>query len=599
MKKTFVALAGILLLFSYAVAEDIVLSVDTNSTYKPTTIVNGNFDECPWQGFVYGGQTYEVAELKANAQNVQNNSTSNSTINNTTGDVSGKLWNGVDGGWNTTEITLFPYGKLYDWTKKVSKSFTKYAVQATYVSTFDSLTDFSFIEMNGYHPCVFYQDLTTHGKDVIRWTLKHARRVNSEEERIAVQIGAPETDSTGNLVPATASTGSDPLNPKIKKDGWAKFNYNGVTNNDSEHPYGFGNTSDLRYLTITTSDALGTWLPASGVYVVPEKQNVTRFAFISELPSASSKNSANGNLLDSITFSTLIGNLNAYADWDASVVISGYWGETDTSKQLWVELVDETGKNLGTEKIAMSSVSGKNFKVVIPQSVVTSANSVKIYHQDYVDAAVTIKIERHYHGDELFGVWNYSDKLPTTGRYALGTDVVLSSNVTLTGNSDMVDYGGAKICLNGHKISGANVIVAAGENALTITSLPVYDDGKTGSIESQLEVTGGNFTLTGGNVSTFKVTNGTCTLGGNVDIKTLSLTAGKVLTVASGLTGSIYLDSSTLYNLGVDGSVITSGFGAAGLKLGDVINLPAGVTDSRLVKTKSGELKVKRHKASW
>ncbi len=586
MKKTLAVLAGTFILFSYAAADEISVNIDENSSYIPTEIVNGDFDECPWQGFVYDNNVYTTLSLETKA----------GTILTDVGgkDVSSKLWNGVDGGWNTTETTLFTYGKLYDWTKKVNGSFIKYAVQATYVSTFNSLTDFSFIEMNGYHPCVFYQDLTTHGKDVIRWTLKHARRVSSEEERIAVQIGAPETDSDGKLLPATASTDSDPLNPKIKKDGWAKFNYNGVTNNDSEHPYGFGNTSDLRYLTITTSDALGTWLPASGVYIVPEKQDVTRFAFISELPSASSANSANGNLLDSITFDTLIGNLNAYADWDASVVISGYWGETTTTKQLWVELLDENKNTLATEKIDMSSVSKKNFKVVIPQSVVTSAKYVKIYHQDYVSAAETIEIERHYHGSELFGVWNYSDKLPTTGRYALGTDVVLSSDVTLTGDSAMAELGGAKICLNGHKISGANVVVAAGENKLTITSLSTYDDA-VGSIEKQLEITGGDFTLNGGNAATLKISGGNCTVTGLVNVDALNVASGKVLTIDSALdTGS----AITLTETPQPGT-ITSGFGARGLDIGQVINLPTGITDWLLIKTKAGELKIKQHKSGW
>lgn len=582
MKKPLAVLTGTFILLSFAAAEDttITVSVDSNSSYEPTTIVNGDFNECPWQGFVLNGTTYTASYLRENAGKVLSDSQDKA--------VDSKLWNGVGEGWNTTETTLFPYGKLYDWAKRVDGVFVPYAVNATYVSTFSNVPNFSFIEMNGHVQSVFYQDLTTHGKDVIRWTLDHARR-NNVEERISVQIGAPERDSSGNLVPATSKEDTDPLNPKIKQEGWAKFSYDGVTNNDSSHPYGFSNTTDLRYLTIKTTDDLGVWKTASGVYIIPENQNVTRFAFISELPSTG----ADGNLLDSITFSTLIGNLNAYADWNASVVVSGYWGET-TSKNLCIELLKEDGSSISTKQIAMSSVSGKNFKIEIPASVVSGAKYVKIYHQDYESAAETIEIERHYHGDELFGVWNYSDKLPATGRYALGTDVVLSSDVTLTGSSEMASHGGAKICLNGHTISGANVIVKSGDNKLTITSISTYDKS-LGTIQNQLEVKDGDFTLNGGNVSTLKVTDGTCTVTGLVNVGTLNVASGKVLTIDSNIDkgSAIYLPAEP------QTGVFTSGFAGGGLDIGQVINLPSGVTDYLLLKTKSGELKVKQHKSAW
>ncbi len=565
MKKTFTALAGILLLFSYAGADDIVLSVDTNSTYTPTTIVNGDFDECPWQGFVYGGTTYTTAYLRQNAGNI---------LSGSSGDVTSKLWNGVGEGWNTTEVTLFSYGKLYDWTKRVNGNFVAYAVHATYSSAFNSVQNFSFIEMNGYHPSVFYQDLKTQGGDVIRWTLNHANRQNVVE-RINVQIGAPYINDDGSLVPATTT-----LDPKIKDDGKAVFQYNGVTNTTGT--YGFAKTEELQNLTLSSS-ALG-WQDARGVYIIPSGQNITRFAFVSELPA----NSADGNLLDSITFSTLIGNLNAYADWDASVVVSGYWGETDTSKKLCIEIVDKSGST-STKNLDMTSVAGKNFKIVIPKD--DTAEKVKIYHQDYESAAKEVTIERHYHGDVLYGVWNYPTSLPTSGRYALGTDVVLSSEVTLSGNSEMAEVGGAKICLNGHTISGAKITVDSGENKFAIESVLSAEEDQYGRIACQLEVKGGDFTLNGGNADNLKISGETCTVTGLVNISALSLASGKVIKLGSGLdTGSlIYVSESA-------GGVITSGFNG---KLGQIINLPAGGSDYVLLKTKNGELKVSKHKTSW
>ena len=100
------------------------------------------------------------------------------------------------------------------------------------------------------------------------------------------------------------------MNPQINLNSKAIFRYNGVTDNGGNtSTIGFGSSTDLQYLRLHNTDDADQrsgWWTAQGVYSIPEGQTVTRFGFISE---AAKQNQ--GNLLDAITFSTLIGNLSA------------------------------------------------------------------------------------------------------------------------------------------------------------------------------------------------------------------------------------------------------------------------------------------------
>ena len=68
-----------------------------------------------------------------------------------------------------------------------------------------------------------------------------------------------------------------------------------------------------------------------------------------------------------------------------SVIISGYWGDTDASKKLVVNVGNQTFN------VDMSGVIGQNFTVTIPGSCIgTNFTGITFYHQDYPSAARTI-----------------------------------------------------------------------------------------------------------------------------------------------------------------------------------------------------------------
>lgn len=358
-----------------AEADGITVSEDTASTYVPTTIVNGSFDEEPWMVFTYDGVTYYSCKNDADF------------ISWGTAEATDVVFNGVDMGWNTTErswwrSSLFEYANGNIATHTISHN-----------STISNTG--KYVEMNCYHACMLYQDLTTHGNDVIRWSLNHAVTTGGDEtQAMRVEIGAPNRDGSGNIVNASGWAAN--LNPQIELASKAIYRSTGVTDKDGNlSTFGFGSVSELQYLTVTKTDNGSGWWNAQGVYVVPQGQTATRFGFVSEASTPD-----RGNLLDDITFSTLIGNLSARQLESYDVELKGYWGETDATKCLKV-VIGST-----TYNVDMTSVVGKNFKIVIPAATIGAATSVHVYHQDYEDAGRTIALmsvlkswEREYTGD--------------------------------------------------------------------------------------------------------------------------------------------------------------------------------------------------------
>ena len=63
---------------------------------------------------------------------------------------------------------------------------------------------------------------------------------------------------------------------------------------------------------------------------------------------------------------------------------------------------------------------------------------------DWSDAVTVTTDAKHIHDGITFNKWNNPSTLPTTGNYYLGDDVVLSGNISLTGNLNL--------CLNGHEV---------------------------------------------------------------------------------------------------------------------------------------------------
>ena len=132
----------------------------------------------------------------------------------------------------------------------------------------------------------------------------------------------------------------------------------------------------------------------------------------------------------------------------------------------------------------------------------------------------------------------------------------------------------------------------SGSFAVTDGSITVNQGNGTVNLTS-VKLSGGAFTLKGGDCASVSVTDGTFTVDGKVKIPSLALASGQKVTFGqdADLSSEITLTSS------LSTGVITSGY--KGITPGQVIKFPAGVTDYMLVKTKSGELKIKKHKSAW
>ena len=315
---------------------------DPTSTYVPTKAINGDLEEEPFMAFVQGGVLY---------------TRENASWDKGEGEITEIFPNGVDGGWNTSENTrygssFYEWGGPDGWGSRDGHG--------------------HFMEMNANNPAVFWQDLTTYGGDVILWSVRHGARYDWDyfDQCIRVEVGAPAGVASGLW---------DQVDSNIKPETKVIYSYDGVQNPEGDVTYGYA--GELEGLLL--HDCPGDWSTVTGVYLIPEGQDVTRFAFLSILPN----DSGAGNLLDDLTFSTLIGNLKAVANDDGSVTFTGYWGDADASKSLRIEF-DGQKYNLD-----MSGVLNKNFTVTIPYSLIGGATVIDVYHEDYPQAKRSVIIQ--------------------------------------------------------------------------------------------------------------------------------------------------------------------------------------------------------------
>ena len=351
------------------------------TTNKATQIKNGDFEEIPWIDYVYNGvtYTYETRDTSLGSKNT----------------ISSSIRKGVDEGWNTTEIN--PYqGNLFEvWPTEQGKMLDEQER-----TNRDLLGNGRyFIEMNTTNPAALYQDLSTQGGDVIKWTLQHADRAGHgfQEQKMYVMIGAPEMQN-GQIVAATGV--KDQIDTHIVDDGKAEYRYDSVNHTGVvSGSAAFAKLNELKGLSVNKRDR--TWCTAAGIYVVPQGQDVTRFAFCADGSSKKAEESADllsgGNFLDNITFSTLIGSLKATKQSDNSVKVTGYWGDSDKAKKLIVAFGSSD-----KEAVNMSNVCGKYFELIIPADMIGDAQNVTVYHEDYETATKSVPIT-HEHK------WKYKD----------------------------------------------------------------------------------------------------------------------------------------------------------------------------------------------
>ena len=349
------------------------------TTNKATQIKNGDFEEIPWIDYVYNGVTYTYE-------------TRDTSMGST---ISSSIRKGVDEGWNTTEVR--PYqGNLFEvWPTEQGKMPDERERTGRVLSGNGRY----FIEMNTTNPAALYQDLSTQGGDVIKWTLQHADRAGHgfQEQKMYVMIGAPEMQN-GQIVAATGV--KNQIDTNIVEAGKAEYRYDsvkqtGVVSGSSAR----ANLDELKGLSVNKGKR--KWCTAAGIYVVPQGQDVTRFAFCADGSSKKNGESdsllSGGNFLDNITFSTLIGSLKATKQSDNSVKVTGYWGDSDETKKLIVDFGSSD-----KEAVDMSDVCGQYFEITIPAETIGEATTVSVYHEDYETATKSVPIT-HEHD------WKYKD----------------------------------------------------------------------------------------------------------------------------------------------------------------------------------------------
>ena len=443
---------------------NIVAVPDPTAAYIPTQISNGSFNQEPWMNFEiweilienrYGGEMYNDYE------------------------VSRAYPHGVDEGWNTSE-NVVQSGTLFEWLE-----------EGTIEGWSSGACCYDYgIEMNAKNSAVLYQDLSTKGNDVIRWSLKHAARVDYGPyiQSMKVEVGAPEYDGS-NIVPASGINQS--VNSHIQSSTKATYTSSGISGTYGSHG------ENLAGLSIN-QDQNHEWYTVRGVYTVPAGQEVTRFAFIAtssvdwDDPEQVAQLSG-GNFLDEIMFSTLIGNMTATYGENNSVIISGYWGEDDADKTLVVNVGNETFH------VNMSGVTEQNFTVTIPSSCIGDVSEITFYHVDYQSAERTIVATHPIEasaaptaGGSITGAGSYTHNAtctltatPNTGytfvNWTEGGDVV-STNAsytftvtgarTLTANFQLNSYA---IAATANPTAGGTVAGAGNYNhfaSCTLTATP-------------------------------------------------------------------------------------------------------------------------------
>lgn len=332
-------------------------TIDLESDYVPTQIRNGSFGVRPWMSYRYSGTDYTSYYAAS--------SVGNDNI------IETSYPNGVNGGWNSTETKTLDRG-LFEYMHYVYN---------------DNISSYGgCVEMNSQNCAVLWQDLTTHSHDVIRWSLLHAARTGwgPDVQSMQVEVGSPEY-SGANIVAATGI--NEAVDSKITTASKATYNPSGYS---GTYAKGGDNLSKLS-LNKNTAPDNNAWHQVRGIYLIPEGQTVTRFAFISTSIDADANKMSAGNYLDNLAFSTLIGNLSAVQLDNGDVVLRGYWGETDASKHLVVATNSKTNTSFD-----MTSVANENFKITIPAATMGEATSLSVYHEDYPDAGRSITITPSY-----------------------------------------------------------------------------------------------------------------------------------------------------------------------------------------------------------
>jgi len=385
--------------------------IEKDPSYDPTTIVNGDFETMPWLDYYYDG-----------ARRNQDNAPTDKVNHDIT--VNDEYFNKT--GWNTSERIAYK-GTLFEWITNsevcsgespqnpfafnimLARDNPPYNVpynsSTSIYEPIQNKENIGCVEMNASSNAVLYQDLKTYSRDIIRWTLDHAVRTENkktvDDQAMHVEVG--QTPMDGNSIIHASGT-------KSKIDTNLAL-YDCDAEEDDLGDYGYGKLNELTTLNLNINDDKDGWKKATGVYIIPDNQNLTRFAFICDIPDQSKVSC--GNLLDNITFSTLVGNLKAYKNEVGQVIVTGYWGEIDKNKKLCLSNKDGD-KSVSIDMSKCIDEGFNYFKATVTSDFLKDETAINIYHEDYPDAKTEIEVV-HPH------TWKYTASGNTLYGYCVNT----------------------------------------------------------------------------------------------------------------------------------------------------------------------------------
>jgi len=235
-----------------------------------------------------------------------------------------------------------------------------------------------FIEMNAETADIYYQDLTTNSNDVIQWSLMHTTRntenVYSEEQNMAVIIGEPNGTPTKEEVIEEEVVTEVFIDEAINEESKARWEANGLVEGSS---YGYAVPEECSALSLVKGS---NWEEARGVYVIPKGQTTTRFSFLAVTEGAQ------GNLLDNVYFTTLLGNVKIIQNKEeGKFTITGYWdcsADKNLNKNLVYYIKDMEGNNIINGIIDMSKLTTNHFKIEFNRDFDEDVQ-MYVYHEDY------------------------------------------------------------------------------------------------------------------------------------------------------------------------------------------------------------------------
>ncbi|GAB6110210.1 S-layer homology domain-containing protein [Fusibacter bizertensis] len=265
-----------ILIFAMLVSLFPLYTLQSFAIEYPTELVNGSF-EYPSNLSSTGAQwwTYFYPyDTTGHSAGTYNSSSGNGTV---------PLFNPAEFGWDTTATgtnRVFEFGS--DSNSPTADWGVKFVPDGS-----------QFIELNASEAAAVYQDIQTTPGQVIYWSLYQGGVWYTSKQHLdntmAVRIGTPDTLVTETMKDA---------NQTIFDQEWANRTIYEIDNmtvaSAIPGPYALKDTNKKELFTEPKR-----WTKYEGIYVVPEGQTVTRFAFASR-----SADPLSGNLLDGVVFRT-------------------------------------------------------------------------------------------------------------------------------------------------------------------------------------------------------------------------------------------------------------------------------------------------------